>query len=222
LKLLVTFKAGARGGASKKTITADWVRVGRNASCEIHLPDPRIGLEQGLIVDRDGLVYLEGEGPGVAKSTTRKSVRSVRLAPGGPIEIGPYRIEATAPPAGFDGALSVELLRAPEIAADLASRTSQRSLASLRLSKRWTSWVLAIVVVAIFLALPAGRVLDLPWKVTAQHSPVGDKFWNPGPLILAHQPIEAKCESCHEVAFQHVRDSACLECHRSIGHHASP
>lgn len=222
MKLLVVFKGGARGGAARKTVEADWVRVGRNASCEIHLPDPRIALEQGLLVDRDGLVYLEGEGPGVSKSTTRKSVRSLRLVPGEPIDVGPYRLEAVPAPAGFDYAIGVERLRAPEIASGFASRTAKRTLASMWLSKRWPSWLVAIAIAAAFFAFPAARVLDLPWKEAAEGSAIGDKFWNPGPLMLAHQPIETRCAACHEVAFEHVRDSACLECHRAIGHHVGP
>jgi predicted CXXCH cytochrome family protein len=41
-------------------------------------------------------------------------------------------------------------------------------------------------------------------------------------LILAHQPIESRCAACHEVAFEHVKDGACLECHKAIGHHVAP
>jgi predicted CXXCH cytochrome family protein len=77
-------------------------------------------------------------------------------------------------------------------------------------------------VLAAFLAIPAGRVLDLPWKGLTPVSAVGDRFWNPGPVMLAHQPIEAKCAACHEVAFEHVKDGACLECHQRIGHHVGP
>jgi predicted CXXCH cytochrome family protein len=65
-------------------------------------------------------------------------------------------------------------------------------------------------------------VLDLPWKQASQTAAFGDRFWNPGPVILAHQPIEPRCGSCHEVAFQHVKDRACLECHKNIGHHVGP
>jgi predicted CXXCH cytochrome family protein len=221
VKLLVILKTGPRA-STKKTIDADWVRVGRNASSEIYLADPRIALEQGLIVNRDGLVYLEGEGPAVAKNTTRKAVRSVRLEPGQPLEIGPYRLELSPAPEGYDGAITLELVRPLEAATDLASRTSRRTLASLGVPKRWASWLLVAGVLAAFLAIPAGRVLDLPWKALTPVSSVGDRFWNPGPVMLAHQPIESKCAACHEVAFQHVKDGACLECHSKTGHHVGP
>src|ERR1700674_4157647 len=189
VKLLVITRDPQRGGQVKKTVVADWVRVGRNASSEIFLPDPRIALEQGMIVYRDGLVYLEGESGVASKNTTRKSVRSVRLKPGQPVDIGPYRLETLPAPPGFDGAISVELVRPLEIAPGLANRTSRLTLGSLGLPKRWAA---------------SRAVAELG---------IGDRFWNPGPVTLAHQPIEKKCAACHEVAFQHVKNGACLECH---------
>src|SRR6185436_16276873 len=128
----------------------------------------------------------------------RTAVRSARLNPGEPIDIGPYRLELKPAPAGYDGAFQVELVRPLGVAEDLASRTSQLTLGSLGLSKRWAAWLWALVVLALFLALPAGRVFDLPWRQAAQSATFGDRFWNPGALLLAHQPIEAQCGACHE------------------------
>lgn len=206
--------------AAKKTIVGEWLRVGRNASCEIHLPDPRVPLEQGLIVDRDGLVYLEGEAG--SQDISRKSVRSVRLKYGEPIELGPYRLALEPAPPGYDACLTLELVRPLEIATDLRARASRLTLGSLGLTKRWAAWAWALMVLALFLAIPAARVLDLPWRVADNAFGVSDKFWNPGPVMLAHQPIGQKCAACHEVAFEHVKDRACLECHVSTGHHVAP
>ncbi len=224
MKLLIVHRIPPRGEApasqTKKTVVADWMRVGRNASCEIHLPDPRIQLEQGLIVQRDGLVYVEGEAG--SQNITRKSVHAVRLKQGEPIEIGPYRLESIAAPAGYDGALTVELVRPAEIAPDLRSRTARLTLSTVGLSKRGVAWGLAIALLLLGLVIPAGRVLDLPWKFASQHENIGDRIWNPGPLMLAHEPIAQRCASCHELAFRHVRDRACLECHGGIGQHIEP
>ena len=222
MKLLVVVRAAPGAPPVKKTVEGMIFRVGRNASCEIHLADPRIPLEQGMLFDRGGLVYVEGEGQLRAVATTRKAVRSVRLKPGEPIEIGPYRMEAIAAPAGFDAAISVELQRPVQVATKLATRASGTTLASLRISKRWASWAIVAAVLIAFVAIPAARVLDLPWKDATKTASVGDRFWNPGPVMLAHQPIEAKCDACHQVAFEHVKDGACLECHKSIGHHVGP
>jgi predicted CXXCH cytochrome family protein len=213
VKLLVIQRSPrADGGTTqtKKVVSAEWVRVGRNASCEIHLPDPRIALEQGMIVNRGGPVYLEGE----AGSTdiTRKSVRSARLKPGAPIDIGPYSLQALETPPGFDASISVELVRPLESTPVRADRTTPRSLASLGFSKRAAAWLGLLAILVVFLLVPAGRVLQLPWSGN-------DRMWNPGPLILSHQPIEQRCSACHEVAFEHVKDRACLECHSTTGQH---
>jgi predicted CXXCH cytochrome family protein len=221
VKLLLITRDPQRGTQVKKTLSADWVRVGRKAGSEIYLPDPRIALEQGMIVFRDGLVYLEGETGVVTKNTTRKSVRSVRLRFGEPIDIGPYQLESLDPPAGFDGAVSVELVRPLEVAPGLASRTSRLTLGSLGLTKRWAAWGLGLAILVAFLIVPAARVLELPWARAGAALGLGDRMWNPGPVTLAHQPIEKQCATCHEVAFQHVKDRACLECHSKIGHHVA-
>ncbi len=218
MKAHIVHRAGDRV-LSRRTVVANWLRVGRNASCEVHLPDPRIALEQGMIVDREGLVYLEGEAG--SQNITRKTVSATRLRVGEPLEVGPYRIESKEPAEGFDAALTVELVRPVEAASDFATRTSRRTLASVGLSKRGVAWGLAVLVALVFLLLPAGRVLDLPWSHASQSLPLGDRFWNPGPLMLAHQPVETRCATCHHQPFEAVTNGACLECHVSLRRHVS-
>jgi predicted CXXCH cytochrome family protein len=227
VKIQIITQARGRSGRvmqQKRVVEGDWIRVGRSASSELHLPDPRVALNQGLFMDRGGLVYSEGEtgivNPG---STTRKAVKSIRMAPGTSIDVGPYKFTSIEPPAGFDGAITIEMVRPLEEAGgggDLRSRATHLTLASLKVPKRWAAWLLLLIVAVVFFFIPAGRVLDLPWHQASEKDMIaGDKFWNPGPVILAHQPIGMKCAACHEVAFEHVKDRACLECHRNIGHH---
>ena len=224
MRILIEFRgvpgSGARAAATRRTVNADWIRVGRNAACELHLPDPRVPLAQGMIVNRDGLVYIEGESG--SKDITRKTVHSVRMKPGVPIDIGPYRMRAIAAPEGYDGAIAVEQVRPLEATADIATRSTGLTLAALGIPKRGAAWALGLAVLVFALLIPAGRVFHLPWSKVAAQSAVGDRVWDPGPLILAHQPIEQKCAACHERPFRHVRDAACLECHRSAGHHVAP
>jgi predicted CXXCH cytochrome family protein len=220
VKILLVTRADGRI-QSKKTVVATFLRVGRNASCEIHLPDPRVPLAQGMITHPDqGFMYVEGEAG--SQTISRTAVRQQRLEPGVPVAIGPYRLELQPAPEGFDARFQLELASPPEVGAGLASRTSQLTLGSLGLTKRWAAWLWALVVLGLFLLLPAGRVLDLPWSQAAQTAAFGDRFWNPGPLMLAHQPVEPKCAACHEAAFEHVKDRACLECHARVGHHVEP
>jgi len=218
MKILITTKSGKQ--KTRKTVSGEWLRVGRNTSCEVHLPDPRVPLEQGMIVYRDGLVYMEGEGG--SQVITRRSVRSERMHYGEPLEVGPYRIQMMPPPPGYEASLRVELVHPLEATPALAARASELTLGSLGLTKRWAAWLWGLAVIFVFFVVPAGRVLDLPWKEAATHAAFGDRFWNPGRLMLAHQPVEPKCAACHEVAFQHVKDRACLECHKNIGQHVGP
>jgi predicted CXXCH cytochrome family protein len=199
--------------------------VGRAASSEIHLPDQRVALNQGLISYRNGVVYSEGDAaivnPG---ATTRKAVRSTRLKAGATINVGPYRFTGLAAPEGFDGAISIELVKPlAEAASGIATRAGRLTLASLRLPKRWLAWALAVAVLVTFFAIPAGRIFDLPWRAASQAAGfTGDRFWKPGSMLLAHQPIETRCAACHTNPFQHVKDRACLECHATVGHHVGP
>ena len=225
MKLLVISQSRNRAGRTiqvRKEVDADWVRVGRNAASEVLLADPRIALSQGLIVDRNGPVYTEGE-MGTTTSTTRKAVRSVRLKPGTSIDVGPYRLTAIPAPAGYTGAITVELVRPAESTApEFLARARRLTLASLGLPKRGLAIALFAVVAVLFFLVPAGRVLGLPWSQPESLAMASDRFWNPGPVMLAHQPVGQKCEACHELAFRHVRDSACLECHARIGQHVAP
>lgn len=225
MKLLVISQSHNRAGRIvqvRKDVNADWVRVGRSAASEVLLADPRIALNQGLIVDRNGPVYTEGE-MGTSTSTTKKAVRSVRLSPGTSIDVGPYRITAVPAPAGYSGAITVELVRPPDdTVPEFVARARKLTLASLGLSKRAAALALFALVAIVFFLLPAGRVLDLPWRQPASVAMASDRFWNPGPVMLAHQPIGEKCEACHELPFRQVRDVACLECHAKIGHHVAP
>lgn len=218
MRAVILHKSGERV-VTRRTAVANWLRVGRNANCEVHLPDPRVALEQGMIVDRDGPVYIEGELG--SQNITRKAVRSVRLKPGQPVDVGPYRLAVQTPPPAFDLALSVELARPLAESSGFAQRASRRTLESVGLSKRGVAWGLLALVLLCFLLLPAGRVLDLPWSEAAATLPVGDRFWNPGPLIRAHQPVERDCGACHEKAFRQVRNGACLECHAKVGTHVA-
>jgi hypothetical protein len=228
VKLLLITQTRSRSGKplqQKREVQGDFLRVGRAASSEIHLPDPRVALNQGMITLRDGLAYSEGDAAAASHAaTTRRAVRSVRLKPGATVNVGPYRFTGVEAPEGYDAAISIELVKPlAEAASGLETRAGRLTLASLGVPKRWVAWALAIAVVAAFFAIPAGRILDLPWRAAAQSSGVtGDRFWNPGPLLLAHQPIATRCAACHTDAFQHVKDGACLECHDSVGHHVGP
>jgi len=225
LKLVIITQTRGKSGRplqAKRTVTTEMARIGRAASSEIFLADARVALNQGLIVNRDGLVYVEGESG--SQNITRKAVRSVRLKPGTSLEVGPYRLDIGKPGEGIDGVITIELVRPMESPAeDIRERAGRLTLASLRWPKRGVALALFALVAVLAFALPAARVLHLPWAPEeGKAALVTDKSWNPGPVMLAHQPFEAQCAKCHVKAFVQVEDRACLECHKAIGHHVGP
>src|SRR5262249_14919757 len=169
VKLLVITQTRSRSGKplqAKREVEGEWLRVGRAASSEIHLPDPRVALNQGFITLRDGIHYSEGDAAVVSPAaTTRRALRSTRLKPGATVNVGPYRFTGVEAREGFDGAIAIELVKPlAEAASGLATRARRLTLAQLWLSKRWTAWALALAVLVAFFAIPSGRVLDLPWR----------------------------------------------------------
>ena len=125
MKVLLVTRANGRI-QSKRTISGDWLRVGRNASCEVHLPDPRVALEQGMITKPDeDFRYVEGESG--LQNITRKGVHQVRLRRGDAISIGPYRLELQPPPsADYDATLQLELVHPREATGDLSSTRASK------------------------------------------------------------------------------------------------
>jgi predicted CXXCH cytochrome family protein len=220
--LLVTQSIGHSGKPrqTRRTIEALAFRVGREAGSEIHLADKRVALQEGIISNRGGAVFTRGEGkPGTG--TTRKAVSSVRMKEGQPLNVGPYQLTALAAPAGYDLAIRLEMVAAEDPATAFGERAGRRTLAALGLPKRGAAWVLVLLVTAFALLIPAVKPLHLPLQQVAEALPrVSDRWWNPGPLMRAHQPIADKCEACHDEAFRRVKDAACLACHRNIGDHA--
>ena len=51
MKVLLLYR-GTDKARTRKVVEGEWLRIGRNASCEIHLPDPRVALEHGLEIIR--------------------------------------------------------------------------------------------------------------------------------------------------------------------------
>ncbi len=222
MKLQIVTNTIGRSGKkvlAKRTINDDMVRVGRESGCELHLPDPRVALAEGFIVNRGGITFIR-EQTGQFEAT-RNSVQAHRFRVNEPIDIGPYTLTMRAAPAGFDGAIEVSL-RVPleGQVGEFSERVGATSLKALRLPKRWAAITLFLLAGLFAFLLPAVKPLNLPWAgVTMFFPKVTDQLWNPGPVIFAHQNIEQKCEACHNTAFVRVQDDQCLACHKMVGNH---
>ena len=221
---LTTVTRNRKGQAVRvaRMIDGEGIALGRGAQCAIHLPDPRVALEHATVYLSEGGYHL-GVVAGATMLVNGRADPDVRLVPGATAEIGPYVVTVEAPPAGADVALAVELTRPlPDDLAEMRTR-SRTTLDATGLSKRRPAWVLAIVILLLFLAVPVlNATMPSLRTATAKLKVTPDASWNPGPLAAGHAGFGNNCATCHETPFLRVRDSTCLRCHDNVPGHVLP
>ncbi len=221
---LITVTRNRKGQSVRVTrmIDGEGIAIGRGAQCAIHLPDPRVALEHATVYASEGGHRLGVVG-GAAMLVNGRADPELRLVPGAAAEIGPYSVSVEAPPAGADVALAIELTRPlPDDLAEIKTR-SRMTLDATGLSKRRPAWVLAILVLLLFLAVPVLNALMPSLRTeTAKMRVTPDASWNPGPLASGHAGFSRNCATCHVEPFLRVRDSTCLKCHDRIPGHVLP
>jgi predicted CXXCH cytochrome family protein len=220
--LLVSVTRNKRGQPMReeRIITGTELKIGRGADCKVHLPDPRVNLQQAVIRNaEDGRLYIETLGSPI-NINGNYEVKS-KLRPGTRIGVGPYELTTEPRTGDHDFILTVELLDPlPDDIEELKARANV-SLGSTLLSKRWPALFLFFFILAAFLVAPMMSATKPEIRqAAAQKLPVTlDESWNPGPLAHPHQTFGRKCNDCHEMPFVKVRDQACESCHKSIGGH---
>ena len=198
-----------------RDVAAGPITVGRSADNTLHLPDLSLDPHHAVIAAVGAeRVSIEAAGT-LGFALDGKQVRSAVINPqlGGELRFGSYRIAVSQ---DADGAVLLTIGLAET--AEAADEKTAFSLAGRLPGKRTTSWLLALVVLAGFLAMPIYSVLTRGAKQTV----TGDAAWSSGPLSLAHHQLEGKCEACHVKPFEAVRDQTCLSCHKDVHDHAPP
>lgn len=214
---------------SAKVVAGDPITVGRGGDATVHLPDPRVHLRHAVIRNDDlGKLWVEALEAQIDVNGELRSRAKVRR--GDRILIGPYRI-LPEPPTGpdHDFTLAIELVQPyPEEMVDLRAR-SRTTLNATWLPKRALAWALFALVAALGLALPIAYATSPRFKQAAGASTLPasvagvawDTVWDPGPLSSGHQALSRRCDACHQIPFERVRDAACTKCHVSTGAHVS-
>jgi predicted CXXCH cytochrome family protein len=207
------------------TVTADSIRLGRGTASEVALADIRVELQAAVLYQRDGGFFIERVGARSLR-VRGQDTSEAQIRIGDEILLGPYRIVLTEPPAGYDAALSVELVQPMGDAYQRLLAESRIGLANTALDKRLMSWLFFAVLAILCLGAPiaaysVGRIAAL-----GQSRPSGSRLvqlanlsWNPGELSNTHRFFAADCVTCHRAAFAAVPDAACLACHGGIGGH---
>lgn len=218
----------SKGGEIRRqrVVEASSLRIGRSATCEVHIADPRVLLHQATIEQRAGgiVIVAEAEG-GILVNGSFQSVAT--LKPGDRIEFGPYRITVREPAEGCELTLKlVQVAGHDEDTQTLASR-SKTELHRVGLGKRGLSYLLFALVAGLFLVVPLiaslSRAPVVGMTPPASHWPANaDRVWSPGPTAGPHRFFGETCTTCHQQPFVQVRDTACLSCHATVEQHADP
>lgn len=214
----IDFTADGRKIVRDRDVDKPEITVGRSAECDIHLTDLAVEPNHATIAAKgDGRLAIEATGT-LGFGVDGKVVHAADVNPGTGSELrfATYRIAVSLDGDGTP-LFTIEQVEAEGEDTELKAGFS---LAGLLPGKRITSWVLGVLIVAFFLALPiTSNVLrggDPKAKV------VGDSSWSTGKLSLAHHSLEDNCTACHVKPFEAVRDSTCIACHKDVHDHADP
>lgn len=214
----------SKGGYARRDIDteADVLHIGRRAASEIHLGDPRVPLDAAEIHQQPGGFFIHTSGQ-LSIKVNNNAVEQSQVKPGDVVHIGPYELEISEAPEGKEFAISVELIRPlGNDLQELQSR-SKMSLQETWFSKRAVSWLLVLLVIGLFVAVPlAAFFVPEVHKAAAKFPVTPDKAWETGEISGPHKFFGNDCKQCHQEPFKQVKDTACVACHESIQHHGDP
>jgi predicted CXXCH cytochrome family protein len=204
-------------------VTAEAIRFGRGSDNEVQLSDIRLGLHAAVLTAREAGLFIERAGEEPMRVNGASTVNST-LKIGDKINLGPYEIAIAEPTAGFDVAVTVEMVQPLGDALERLMAQSRIGLGRV-MSKRAWSWVLFLIVAVGGLVLPIalypfGHVVTsartVPPPAATNYISVS---WNAGDISNPHRFFALQCATCHRAAFSSVPDQACLSCHETVGSH---
>ena len=214
----IVVTADGRKIARDTDIAQPGLTIGRAAENDIHLPDLAVEPQQARIADL-GAERIGIEATGTLGFTIDGAVTmaaTIDCRSGAELRFGGSRISVSL---DADEAVLLTIERIDTAPNDDDEKRSF-SLAGVIPSRRVVSWLAALLILGLFLALPISSHLTRGPDPKA--NVIGDGSWSPGKLSLAHHALESRCEACHVRPFESVRDAACLSCHKDVHDHAAP
>ncbi len=214
----IEFTADGRKIVREREIAKPQLTLGRAAESDIHLPDLAVEPQHARIDDLGGgRIGIAATGTlGFALDGADTRAATVDCRSGAELQFGASRISASL---ADDGAVLLTIERIDTASGDIDEKSSI-SLAGAMPSRRTVSWIMAILILGLFLALPITSYLTRGPDPKARV--IGDGSWSPGKLSLAHRSLEGRCQACHVKPFEAVRDTACRTCHATVHDHAAP
>lgn len=219
----IDFTAAGREIIRDRVVEKDALTIGRAAENDIHLPD--LAVEQRHVgITRAANGSLEVTALGTLEfGLDGRMVTEATIDPrtGGEIALGAARL-VVAREGESNIAITIR-----QVAADEGKGDALRgfALASVLPSKRAMSWISAVAILLLLLAVPVtSHLIRTPVKNDPKGETPGqvlfDRAWTSGEMSLKHHTLENNCESCHVNAFESVQDETCISCHEETGDHA--
>jgi len=211
-----------------QAVTADEIRFGRGSDNEVQLPDIRVGLSVAALVHREHDFVLQQSGDTVRHGVDGTMHALLVVRPGDRVLLGPYQVTFTDAPAGFDAALTIELVHPVGDSLQRLAAGNQLGLDKTGLDKRRMSWAFFAVCLVGCLVVPLivfGIDNGQSWMKSGAPAALltlVNMTWNVGELSNTHRFFADQCATCHRSSFSRVPDSACLDCHRNVGGHVEP
>ncbi len=202
--------------ASNSDATA--LKIGRDASSDIHLADLAVELHHATIT------MLESGRINVVSETDRefaidgRAVQSVEVDPlkGGELVFGSHRLTVSKDSGNV--VISVERFEAVSDSAGEKEEIGLFTLSGLLAGRRMQAWSFIATVIVLFLAWPIytyATTAGLKNRTAGYHA---DESWNSGPLSKAHAKLANDCQACHTEKFVAVTDNTCRNCHKNDSH----
>lgn len=219
-------RQGGQNVPRDRLVDSERLRIGRGTDQDIELPDLRIAVAHAELV-RSGRNAVIVAKPGASMLVNEVPTGEHKLHGGDIVSLGRYQLVIT--PGSGEVDLQIDVEEKISAREDKSRRQTRLSitLGDAGLSRRWPSWVLFWVVLAVGLGIPAWlRFHVAPAAAAATHEQAAapafaptDRLWLPGHFSSAHAYFQKDCGKCHEVAFQQVRNEACLSCHKDTAQH---
>jgi hypothetical protein len=212
-----------------KTLDVAQITIGRDPSCDIHLPDLAVTLQHATIRQVTPLRVEIVSTAGIPFDADGRSTEraDIDVAKGSTVRMGSHMLTIGRGDESEGDAIviSVERVGAISDASDTKDEQKVFSLAGSAPGKRTMAWAFAGLVLLLALAWPL-------WSFYANHEGHkgtareiafhGDEMWSPGKLSVVHQGLENNCKACHVQPGVAVTDDSCTACHTKVHDHADP
>lgn len=217
----ITYDSSGQPEYVDSEVTRDHIAIGRSPHSDIQLLDSGIAANHARLIKSGKKLRLVAE-RGQSFTYNGKPQKKADLQPGGEFCIGSQTFVCTAAPQGFDLALEWQYVEIPD---DALADVYRTSVSHLSFSTRKASWLLFVGVLLVGLMPLLSDVwqADSSSDESAQKNMALHSLWLTGSLLPAHELATGNdCSTCHQKPFVQVQDSACQQCHDTVGDHVLP